>query len=151
MLLCQKCGFNFYVNPKPCNAVILENEKGEILLVKRKYPPRKNYWDLPGGFVDIGETLEQSVGREVKEETGLNVKNLKYLGSYLDRYLYQGDNYYTIGFSFVAKTKTDKIKLGDDVNDFQFILPKKVNFKRIAFKGVARAIRDYMKLDKFSN
>ncbi len=39
-LRCEKCGFHFYINPLPCNAVIIENEKGEIMLVKRKFDPK---------------------------------------------------------------------------------------------------------------
>ena len=54
---------------------IIINIKGKIILIKRKNPPYG--WALPGGFVDYGETVETAAIREAKEETGLDLKNLK--------------------------------------------------------------------------
>jgi 8-oxo-dGTP diphosphatase len=59
-------------------------EKGKIVLVKRKNPPYKGFWALPGGFVEYGETVEDAVKREVREETGLGVEILKLVGVYSD-------------------------------------------------------------------
>ncbi|MGM0441704.1 MAG: NUDIX domain-containing protein [Elusimicrobiota bacterium] len=55
---------------------------GRVLLIKRKNPPEG--WALPGGFVEKGETLEEAVIREVKEETGLNFKYIKQFKAYSD-------------------------------------------------------------------
>jgi 8-oxo-dGTP diphosphatase len=57
---------------------------GKIVLVKRKKPPYKGDYALPGGFVEIGETTEEAVMREVLEETGLSIKIVKLLGVYSD-------------------------------------------------------------------
>ena len=51
-----------------------------MLLIQRKNEPHKNSWALPGGFLDMGETLEQAAARELKEETGLKLKSLRQLG-----------------------------------------------------------------------
>ena len=64
------------------DAIILYNKK--IVLIKRKNPPYENYYALPGGFVEKGETVEQALIREVKEETGLDVDILKLVGVYSD-------------------------------------------------------------------
>jgi 8-oxo-dGTP diphosphatase len=57
----------------------------EILLVKRKTPPFIGYWALPGGRVDPGETVEQTVVREVKEETNLTVIITRKIGEYIEK------------------------------------------------------------------
>jgi len=49
---------------------------GRLLLVERGHEPLKGYWSLPGGILETGETLEQGVRREVREETGLDVETL---------------------------------------------------------------------------
>lgn len=59
---------------------IIKNSKGEILLEKRAknlilYP---DYWGLPGGFIEIGETIEQAISRELREELGVKSKIIKY-------------------------------------------------------------------------
>jgi 8-oxo-dGTP diphosphatase len=64
------------------DAVILLN--GKIVLIKRKNPPYQNMFALPGGFVDIGETVEQAVAREAYEETGLEIEIIKMIGIYSD-------------------------------------------------------------------
>lgn len=64
------------------DAVILRND--EVLLVKRKNPPFKDMWALPGGFVEYGETTEAAVIREVQEETGIVMKITGLVGVYSD-------------------------------------------------------------------
>jgi len=70
-LRCQKCGEIHYENPLPATAVVVRNEKGELLLVKRNDPPSIGEWCLPGGFIEMGETAREGALRELKEETGL--------------------------------------------------------------------------------
>jgi len=53
-------------------AVIVD--AGRVLLVKRKYEPLAGRWSLPGGAVEVGETLEESIVREMSEETGLDIE-----------------------------------------------------------------------------
>ncbi len=61
--------------------IIIEVDK-KIVLIKRKYPPLG--WAIPGGFVEKGESLEKAALREAKEETGLDLKNLKQFHAYSD-------------------------------------------------------------------
>lgn len=49
----------------------------QVLLIQRKNPPFQDYWAFPGGFVDVSETVEEAVERELQEETGLRLKNLR--------------------------------------------------------------------------
>ena len=67
---CPDCGFISYKNPVPAAGVLLV-ENGRVLLVRRKYDPRAGQWCIPAGFMEAGETPEQSAVRELREETGL--------------------------------------------------------------------------------
>ena len=68
-----------FQNPVPTVDVIIESPEG-ILLIKRKNSPFG--WALPGGFVDYGETVENAIIREAREETGLNIRNVRQFHSY---------------------------------------------------------------------
>ncbi len=97
---CPKCGNKVikYRNPLPTVDIIIEMEKGGIVLIKRKNPPFG--WALPGGFVDYGESLESAAIREAKEETSLTVKIRRQLGAYSDPA--RDPRHHTISVVFVA-------------------------------------------------
>lgn len=82
-LTCPSCGspVKQYRNPFPTVDIIIEIDS-RIVLIERKYPPHG--WALPGGFVDYGESLEDAARREAKEETSLEIGNLRLLGCYSD-------------------------------------------------------------------
>lgn len=63
---------------------VIRDRDGRIVLIRRKYEPFKREYALPGGFVDIGETVEAACRREVLEETGLSVGTLRLVGVYSD-------------------------------------------------------------------
>jgi ADP-ribose pyrophosphatase YjhB (NUDIX family) len=67
---CPNCGYIWYRNPVPAAGVVLV-ERGRVLLVKRRWDPRAGAWCLPAGFMEAGETPEQSAIRELEEETGV--------------------------------------------------------------------------------
>jgi len=67
------------------STAIIPYPNSQILLIKRKTRPFVGYWALPGGRMDPGETIEQTVVREVKEETGLDAKIKFVLGEYVER------------------------------------------------------------------
>jgi len=64
--------------------IVIKRKDGTIVLVKRLNPPFKDRYAVPGGFVEYGETVEQAAKREAKEETGLQVGNLRLVGVYSD-------------------------------------------------------------------
>lgn len=69
---CEHCQRPVYENPVPATAAVVADPGGRILLVRRSVDPGRGLWCLPGGFLEIGETPEQCVLRELKEETGLD-------------------------------------------------------------------------------
>ncbi len=141
---CSKCDFYFYANPAPCNGIILENDKDEILLVKRKYEPKKDYWDIPGGFINTNESIEQSMTREIKEELGVEIKDFTYFASFSDRYLYKNINYHTLGIVFIGKIHNQKLTPKDDVAEIKFFKKTNLPFEKIAFVSVKEAFKKYL-------
>ena len=142
LLVCNKCDLRYYINPRSCNCALLENEKGEILLVERKHDTRRGYYDFPGGFIDPDETMEQSLTREMKEELKIDIDHWEYLMSYPDKYEYQGIVYDTICFLCKASLpSTTKITPTDDVASVQFFNPKNFPYEMMAFEGMKKALK----------
>ncbi len=71
--ICESCGFIFYMNPKVVAGAIPEQD-GKIWLVRRNVEPSWGSWTFPGGYVDLGERVEDAAIRETHEETLLNVR-----------------------------------------------------------------------------
>lgn len=78
---CEKCDKFYFDNPAACVLVLIINENNEALLLKQKYIV-KDKWTLCSGYLKKGETLEETVSREVFEETGQSVIKCEYIKSY---------------------------------------------------------------------
>lgn len=76
---CQQCELSWYPRLAPCVIVVIRRD--DRLLLARSSRTRRNFYSLIAGFVEVAETLEEAVAREVKEETGLDVTNIRYQGS----------------------------------------------------------------------
>ena len=82
----------------------------KVLLIKRRTLPFKGYWALPGGRVDPGETVEQTIVREVKEETGLDVAVVRKIGEYHEQGVQDGEEYDYYPACFLVKKLGGEIK-----------------------------------------
>ena len=146
VLVCSECDLHFYINPKPVNAIILENEKNEILFVIRKIEPKQGMLDLPGGFVDVDETFEESMKREVKEEINIDLQSVSYVTSFSDEYEHGGLSARTICALFHEELPSDtEIVPGDDAAGYQWIKKFEIPFERLAFEGMREALKTYVK------
>lgn len=122
---CPICDATIYANPKPCVDVALFDDSGKILMAKRAAEPDKGKLDFPGGFMDINETAEQALYRELKEELELEPEDLgelTYVGSRTHDYPFGKEVHKNIVFVFCAKLIAPKaaITAGDDVAEVQF-------------------------------
>lgn len=85
-LRCGACDFVHYFNPISAVGVFVVREDGRCLFIRRGRDPGKGKLAPPGGFVDIGETAEHAAHREIREEVGISLAGLDYLGSWPNRY-----------------------------------------------------------------
>ncbi len=88
--------------------------EGKIVLIKRKNPPFKDRFALPGGFVEVGERVEEAVAREAKEETGLYIGLIKLQGVYSDPS--RDPRGHTVSICYLAKGR-GKLKAGSDAKE----------------------------------
>ncbi|WP_088104915.1 NUDIX hydrolase [Halalkalibacter urbisdiaboli] len=124
-----------YVGNKPliltAASVIIQDDVGRILLQHRT---DTNNWGLPGGFMEIGETIEETAKREVFEETGLTVKSLNLFHVFSGEMFYyqypNGDEVYNVIISYVTTDYEGKLTKDEESYDLQFFerecLPKQM-------------------------
>lgn len=142
---CTGCQQHYYANPKPCVELAIFDQKGRVLLSQRGRDPDKGKFDLPGGFIDLNETAEEAVLREMNEELGLRSDQLttpRYLTSYLMDYVWGKEVYKIIVFEFISQLMTGaKIRVGDDVVSTKFVYAHEVDSKELASAEVMVAIK----------
>jgi len=80
---CPACGFVYYASSKPTAGALVEDGAGRVLLARRALEPFKGRWDIAGGFLDEGEPPLDGLRRELREETGLEVEPLDFLGAWI--------------------------------------------------------------------
>ncbi|HTT62967.1 MAG TPA: NUDIX hydrolase [Bryobacteraceae bacterium] len=92
--------------------------RGRILLVERGKEPLKGYWSLPGGVLETGETLEQGIIREVREETGLEVKPLKVLEIFerIMRDAHGAAEYHYVLIDYICRVTGGSLRAADDAS-----------------------------------
>ena len=100
------------VSPKLAVDCVITDEVGNIVLIKRKHEPFKDEYALPGGFVEVGETVEDACRREMREETNLELEDLQLVGVYSapDR----DPRGHVIAVAYKARADLSKLTAGDD-------------------------------------
>lgn len=117
---CPDGHFVYYDNPKPCAGALVEKD-GKYLLLKRANPPKAGTWNLPGGFMEAGETVEEAIKRELKEETGLEVEPYEYFMSRPSKYGGEGDE--LIGMSFKCHVIGGEFSLAPESTEAGWFTP----------------------------
>ena len=129
------------------STAIIPYSNNQILLIKRNTPPFVGYWALPGGRMDPGETIDQTIVREVREETGLDVSIVQELGEYVEKGIKDNVEYEYYPTCFVVKPVSGELKKQDseiqEVKLFSFnALPKPLAFEH------EEMIKDYLRTKK---
>ncbi len=117
---------------KTVDAVIEDNE-GNVILIKRKYPPFQNYYALPGGFIENGESASKALVREVKEETNLDVKILHKIGLYNEEGRDPRGNIHSVAYKCSIVGDINKMRSGDDSKKVELIPKNQLKDIELAF------------------
>jgi nucleoside triphosphatase len=130
--------------PEPTVGALIFNPKGEIFLMK-SHKWRGKYV-IPGGHIELGETMEKALKREVKEETGMTIYEPKFL--LFAEFVYGKEFWkkrHFLFFDFAAKTKLMNIKLNDEGQEYIWVKPEKALTLSVEPYSL-NAIRKFLKL-----
>lgn len=98
---------------------VVFDEEGRVLLIRRKHPPFQGSYALPGGFVDVGETVEAGCRRELREETGLQVGTLTLIGVYSDPT--RDPRGHTCSVAYLGANVSGALQAGDDAASAEWV------------------------------
>lgn len=142
---CKECNYEFFFNAATAvGALIVKDD--HLLTVVRGKPPSQGKLDLPGGFVDPDESLEQAVIRELQEELSISPTSLSYLTSGPNRYLYNTVEYMTCDVFFICQVEDfHGMKANDDISAFHWLSLTDISLESFAFHSVQKAIKKFIK------
>ncbi|MCF8244814.1 MAG: NUDIX hydrolase [Saprospiraceae bacterium] len=134
--VCGNCGEIHYRNPKII-AGCLPIWDGKVLLCRRAINPRAGFWNVPAGFLEIGETVEAGAMREVWEEALAKVLNLRL------QTVFTFTNYWHVYIQFVGELKDGKFGVGEESTETRLFSEAEIPWDEIAFESSRFAIHRY--------
>lgn len=146
-LVCPSCGFQFFINQGASTAAVIVNDHNEMLLIRRNRNPHKGMLDLPGGFVDPGETAEDAVRREIYEECNLQVSQIRpYKKTYCNEYFYGGIIYFTLDILYLCEAVGwVKLKANDWEEGEPLCIPlEEIRIEDIGLASIKRMVQDVL-------
>jgi ADP-ribose pyrophosphatase YjhB (NUDIX family) len=138
-LVCRACGFVFYIDPKLA-AIAVVPLNGGVVMTRRAIDPGYGLWVVPGGFVDVGERVEEAVVRETLEETHLQVR----VQRLLNVYSYQDSA--TVVVAYITEYLGGELAAGDETLEARVFACDEIPWGEIPFRSTRQALGDYLKL-----
>jgi ADP-ribose pyrophosphatase YjhB (NUDIX family) len=136
-ITCPHCGYGAYYNPKPVAGAIPVTEDHEIILLRRAFEPGKGLWTFPGGFVDLGETVQQAAHRETREELDIGIE----LGPLVGVYSRAEERTVLIVYAAQASEPPSTTDEAVEVRSFK---PDSIPWDELAFWSTRDALRDFL-------
>ncbi len=137
-LVCTRCGFVFYLDPKVAVGTIVRTDGDRLVLVRRAIEPGYGKWVFPGGYVDRGEPLTEAARREAREECGLDVR----LDGLVNIYSYAGRAPVIVVY---AATAVGGSLCGDDeCLEAAIFDASAIPWSELAFRSTQDGLRDYL-------
>ena len=138
-LVCRRCSFVFYLDPKIAVGTIIRASEGRLVLVRRAIDPGYGKWVFPGGYVDRGEPVTTAAIREASEECGLDVR----LDGLVNIYSYAGRAPVIIVYAATAVGGT--LCVDDECLETAELDRADIPWTELAFRSTHEALRDYLK------
>lgn len=143
---CHDCNFVLYHNIAAAVALVFTFEN-KILFTVRNVDPDKGKLDLPGGFIDPGETAAEAACREVAEELGLKISqdDLQYVTTAPNDYLYKNVAYRTLDIFYECKLSSDTIAVNakDEIRELVWLQRGEIDLDHIGFVSVKKVISEW--------
>ncbi len=140
-LVCRACVFHLYFNPAVAAAALIVDEQERLLLLCRGREPRKGFWALPGGFIDIGERVEEGLRREIREEVGLEPTAFDFVASFPNSYPFKGVTYPVLDLFFETRVEGVTVVMdAEESSDHKWVGRKEINLEEIAFPSLRGAV-----------
>lgn len=138
--VCEACDHTYFFNPTIAAAGLVLNAEGRMLFIERAKEPAKGKLAFVGGFIDAGEIAEQALVREIREEVGLKVESIKYIGNFPNSYHYKNITYPVLDFFFSATSSSTETKLDQtEVAKLHWLNPRDANADDLAFDSMKKA------------
>ena len=137
-LVCTKCGFVFYIDPKIAVGTIIRSASQRIVLVRRAIDPGYGKWVFPGGYVDRGEPLTIAAVREAREECGLDVR----LEGLVNIYSYAGRT--PVIVVYAATAIGGALAIDDECLETAEFDADSIPWDALAFRSTHDGLRDYL-------
>ncbi len=146
---CAKCGFTYYHNAAAATVAVIFNEKKELLVVRRALEPARGTLDLPGGFVDPGESITDGCLREVAEETGGQAHIERFLFSLPNTYHYSGFDVSTADAFFLCHlTNAAEVTAHDDAAALQWLPLAEVRPEDFGLQSIREGVQRVLEMLK---
>jgi len=139
-LVCHKCGFIAYVNPRIVVGTLPVTEAGELVLIRRAIEPGYGAWAQPGGFLEIDETAQEGAVRETLEETGLIVEPTDLVG------VYTRPQAAVVVVCWEARIVGGRAQATAESLEVRNYAPGAIPWPQVAFQTTAWALRDWLRL-----
>jgi 8-oxo-dGTP diphosphatase len=137
-LVCTRCAYVFYLDPKIAVGTIIRVDSGRIVLVRRAIDPGYGKWVFPGGYVDRGESLVGAALREAREECGLEVR----IDGLVNVYSYGGRAPVIIVYAATAIGGT--LAPDEECLETAEFDPASIPWRDLAFRSTEEALRDHL-------
>jgi NADH pyrophosphatase NudC (nudix superfamily) len=139
-LTCEECGWTYFHNVAAAVMAALTLD-GKVLFAERAQEPAQGFLELPGGFVDPGESAEEAIRRELYEELGLEGLALEFVGTASNAYPYGDVTYQTCDVIFTAPLeRLPDVRQPEELARLELLSLDEVETARIAFASVRTAI-----------